>query len=479
MKKMDFCSQKNLPKVTSSFFGTNGIFPDKCVWHKAVQVRKLIVLSPGSGLSEVARLLSAEEWEVFQVSHIADIETWMTAKECYVGLICLDNLNDAELVRIEEYMLRNRQTEWISLVSQDELHSEVVCKFIKSFCFDYHLKPVDMNRLLMAVGHAYGKAMLVRGVPGENKSIGRFGMIGNSSSMEELCRKIEKIHSISEPVLIGGESGTGKELVARAIHQLSPRRDKPFVVVNCGTLPSGLIQSELFGHEKGAFTGAHQRKIGRIEAAAGGTIFLDEIGDLPMELQVNLLHFLQDKTIERVGSSASITVDARVIAATDVDLPKAIAQERLREDLFYRINVLHLNVPPLRERGDDITMLAQEYFKRFSGERKHTAQGFSRQALRVMKRHAWPGNIRELINRVRSAIVMSESRLLLTADLGLDQHVDKPNGVTLESSRGKGDEVLLRRVLISNHNNVSEAARELGVSRATMYRLISKFSEKQ
>lgn len=295
--------------------------------------------------------------------------------------------------------------------------------------------------------------------------------------MEEIYRSVEKIHSINEPVLISGESGTGKELVARAIHQQSPRRDKPFIAVNCGALPSNLIQSELFGHERGSFTGAHQRKIGRIEAASEGTIFLDEIGDLPMELQVNLLHFLQDKKIERVGSNVSISVDARVIAATHVDLPKAIAQGNFREDLYYRINVLNLKMPPLRERGEDIILLAQEFFRRFSQDRVLAAQGFSQQTLHAMKLHSWPGNVRELINRVRSAMVMSENRMLQPMDLGLDRKSERKDGISLESSRNRIEQERLQHVLSRNRNNVTEAARELGVSRATMYRLIRKFKE--
>ena len=477
MEKMDFCSEMNLSKLPNPLLGIDGYALDKSAVVNPVRERKLLMISPVDELQDIVQLLSAEGWEVIQVSSIAALDSLRAAKDCHVGLVGLDRLVDSDLADIEAYMLANRQIEWISLLSHDSLRLDAVCRFIRRYCFDYHLRPVDHNRLLMAAGHAYGKSMLGRTVSGEHASVGRFGMIGKSPVMEEIYRGIEKIHSISEPVLISGESGTGKELVARAIHQLSPRRDKPFIAVNCGALPPNLIQSELFGHEKGSFTGAHQRKIGRIEAASSGTIFLDEIGDLPMELQVNLLHFLQDKSIERVGSNISIPVDARVIAATHVDLPKAIAQGNFREDLYYRINVLHLKMPPLRERGDDISLLAQEFFKRFSRDRDHSAQGFSQQALHAIKHHAWPGNVRELINRVRSAMVMSENRLLQPVDLGLDQHVRIKDGITLESSRSKLDEERVRHVLNRNCNNVTEAARDLGVSRATMYRLIRKFKE--
>ena len=477
MEKMDFCSDMNLSRLPNSFLGINGFALDKSVVVNPAHERKLLMISPVDEFQDIAQFLSAEGWDVIQVSSITALDSLRAAKECYVGLVGLDKLDDSDLADIEAYMLANRQIEWISLLSHDGLHLDTVCRFIRRYCFDYHLRPVDRNRLLMSAGHAYGKSMLCRTISTEHASVGRFGMIGNSPVMEGVYRGIEKIHSISEPVLISGESGTGKELVARAIHQLSPRRDKPFIAVNCGALPPNLIQSELFGHERGSFTGAHQRKIGRIEAASSGTIFLDEIGDLPMELQVNLLHFLQDKSIERVGSNVSIPIDARVIAATHVDLPKAIARGNFREDLYYRINVLHLKMPPLRERGDDISLLAQEFFKRFSRDREHSAQGFSQQALHAIKHHAWPGNVRELINRVRSAMVMSENRLLQPADLGLDQHAGVKDGITLESSRSKLDEERVRHVLVRNRNNVTESARELGVSRATMYRLIRKFKE--
>ena len=477
MEKMDACSEMSLSRLPKSLLDTDGIASENSFLSCREQERKLLMISPPDEFQDIVQLLSAEGWEVIQAENVAALNSLKVAKECYVGLIWLDKIIDSDLADIETYMLANRQIEWISLLSHDELHLDSVCRFIRRYCFDYHLRPIDRNRLLMATGHAYGKSMLGRTVLRENQYSGRFGMIGISPLMEEIYRSVEKIHSINEPVLISGESGTGKELVARAIHQQSPRRDKPFIAVNCGALPSNLIQSELFGHERGSFTGAHQRKIGRIEAASGGTIFLDEIGDLPMELQVNLLHFLQDKKIERVGSNVSISVDARVIAATHVDLPKAIAQGNFREDLYYRINVLNLKMPPLRERGEDIILLAQEFFRRFSQDRVLAAQGFSQQTLHAMKLHSWPGNVRELINRVRSAMVMSENRMLQPMDLGLDRKSERKDGISLESSRNRIEQERLQHVLSRNRNNVTEAARELGVSRATMYRLIRKFKE--
>jgi DNA-binding NtrC family response regulator len=241
-------------------------------------------------------------------------------------------------------------------------------------------------------------------------------------------------------------------------------------------LPTHLIQSELFGHEKGSFTGAGQRKIGRLESAAGGTIFLDEIGDLPLDLQVNLLRFLQEKTIERIGSTRSIPIDLRVIAATHVDLDKAMHQGTFREDLFYRLNVLHLKMPPLREREGDIELLAQSFFEQFTREQNSRVKGFSRQAMNAMKTYDWPGNVRELINRVQRAVVMSENQLISPADLGLEKRTDQRTNISLDDAREKAELETIQRCLKMNDNNVSKTARHLGVSRVTLYRLMNKLN---
>jgi DNA-binding NtrC family response regulator len=300
-------------------------------------------------------------------------------------------------------------------------------------------------------------------------------MVGTSPVMQALFRDIRKVGAVDAPVLIQGESGTGKELTALAIHARSRRAGAPFMAVNCGALPANLIQSELFGHEKGAFTGAHQRKIGRIEAAAGGTIFLDEIGDLSLDLQVNLLRFLQAKTIERVGGTQSLQVDVRVIAASHVDLERAVAEGRFREDLYYRLNVLHLRVPALRERESDIELLARFFFEKFAKEKNPQVRGFSQQALQVMNTYAWPGNVRELINRIRRAMVMCENRLIAPGDLGLERRGVKRTIRTLGGARAAAEKEAIRYALQYARNNVSRAARELGISRVMLYRLKQKY----
>ncbi|WP_228579987.1 sigma-54 interaction domain-containing protein [Acidiferrobacter thiooxydans] len=303
-------------------------------------------------------------------------------------------------------------------------------------------------------------------------------VIGASQAMKATVQRIAKISQSDAPVLIQGETGTGKELCALAVHAHSARSTRPFVAVNCGALPDKLIQSELFGHEKGAFTGAHQRKIGRIEAAEGGTLFLDEIGDLSLDLQVNLLRVLQGGTYERVGGTETLRADIRVIAATHVDMEKAVGEKRFREDLYYRLNVLNLDVPPLRSRDGDVVLLARHWFDMFAAERNPQVRGFSRDAFAALSRHHWPGNVRELINRVRRAMVMCERQLIGPEDLGLEHvgpHRDIPVEETLAEARERAEREAICEAVDRSAGNLSRAARSLGISRVTLYRLLDKY----
>ncbi|QEE25944.1 sigma-54-dependent Fis family transcriptional regulator [Rhodanobacter glycinis] len=299
------------------------------------------------------------------------------------------------------------------------------------------------------------------------------GLTGRSPAIQLVMASILKYAPVDLPVLITGETGTGKELAACALHQQSSRRDRPFAAINCGALPLNLVQSELFGHERGSFTGANARHAGRFEAAAGGTVFLDEVGDLPAEAQTSLLRLLQEGTLERVGSTQPIRPDVRVLAATHVDLEKAVAQGRFREDLYYRLNVLRLRMPALREREDDMELLAQQFLEGFRAQHRCLARGFSRSALQAMRGFAWPGNVRELLNRVQRAAVLAEDALISVADLDLSATDPSPLA-GLGRARVEVERETVVACLRASRFNISECARRLKVSRVTVYRLCKK-----
>lgn len=295
---------------------------------------------------------------------------------------------------------------------------------------------------------------------------------GQSPAMLGVRAMLHRYADVDLPVLITGESGTGKELAAHALHELSRRRGRPFVAMNCGAISPTLVQSELFGHERGAFTGATTRRMGLFESADGGTVFLDEIGDLPLDAQTNLLRVLQEGTVERVGSNRPVRVDVRVLAATHVDLDAAIAAGRFRQDLYYRLDVLRLQLPPLRARGEDIELLARQFLDDFRSRHTVQARGFSAAARQCLRQHAWPGNVRELLNRVRRAAVVAEHALIEPADLQLGAATAQV--VALDARRDLTERDALLAALQATGCNVSASARRLGVSRVTVYRLCRK-----
>jgi DNA-binding NtrC family response regulator len=436
--------------------------------------RQLIIQASEELKEALTQKLSASGWRVFSANCVSKFKQLLKKQSIHVVLYHIQDTGEQERHKLEAFMNGNdRAIEWVALASAEDLQNAHIRQFVKERFFDFYTLPVDFDRLRMSLGQAYGKSVLNKktAVPGETI---QNGMIGNSPAMLDLYRNIGKAGKVDASVLIRGESGTGKELAARAVHRMSTRGDKPFIAVNCGALPANLIQTELFGHEKGAFTGAHQRKIGRLELAAGGVIFLDEIGDLPMDLQVNLLHVLQDKVIERVGSNQKIQLDVRVIAATHVDLELAVKQGRFREDLYYRLNVIHLEVPPLRERENDAELLAKAYLEQLSKEARSTATGFSHKTLQAIRKYSWPGNVRQLINRIKHAVVMSENNLISPEDMKLKNQSSENIARTLVMARAYAESEAIRIALHRNQNNASEAARELGISRATLYRLLDR-----
>jgi two-component system NtrC family response regulator len=278
--------------------------------------------------------------------------------------------------------------------------------------------------------------------------------------------------------LILGESGAGKELVARALHGRSLRKAGPFVAINCSAIPDTLLESELFGYEKGAYTGAHTQRKGRIEMAEGGTLFLDEIADLPPLLQVKLLRFLQEHTIEHIGGRKEIAINARVIAATNRDIGKAIRDGSFREDLYYRLGVVKVKVPPLRDREGDIALLAMSFVRKYAEENKKKILGFTKKALTALVHHKFPGNVRELENRIRRAVIMAQSSKITNEDLELEEP-EEPEKTTLKEAREKTDRELILRVLTENSFNVAQSAADLGISRPTLYELMEKLGIKK
>ncbi|MGQ4877923.1 sigma 54-interacting transcriptional regulator [Billgrantia sp. LNSP4103-1] len=444
------------------------------------KARLLMVGSLGSSQKEFVNRMLEKGWCIDTASTLAQAEAHLAEAEHEAGIMCLSDSSIVDLKRVERLVIRS-DMEWMALLLQLELNDPMLCNTLGNLFMAYQPEPVDTDQVDCLMQHAVAmkrlrteEAAALRHQASESEQRSAFEMVGTVPAMQKVFNTIRRVASVDAPVFISGESGTGKELAARAIHERSQRAEAPFVAVNCGALPSNLIQSELFGHEKGAFTGASQQKIGQIEAAAGGTLFLDEIGDLPLELQVNLLRFLEEKTIQRIGALDEIHVDVRVLSATHVDLEKAVEEGRFREDLYHRLNVLQVSIPPLRERQDDIEILAKFFFDKFIEEKSMKVRGFSQEALALMRQYHWPGNIRELINRVRRAMVMCEQRLIKPLDLGLERRTSNRNVITLEEARNSAEKEALICALSRNKHKVKKAADELGVSRVTLYRLMEK-----
>lgn len=352
---------------------------------------------------------------------------------------------------------------------------------IERGAYDFYQKPVDIDALGLIVRRAYNlhqieeeNRRLVARAGEDKKVLGR--LITGAPEMVKVARTIERVATTNVSVMLLGASGTGKELLAQGLHDASDRKDGPFVAINCAAIPENLLESELFGHEKGAFTGAVKTTQGKIENAHGGTLFLDEVGDIPLALQVKLLRFLQERTIERIGGRKEIAVDTRIVCATHQNLEAMIEGQSFREDLFYRLAEIVVRIPALSERAGDATLLAKSFLKKFAEEMNPQVTGFAPDALATIDAWAWPGNVRELENRVKRAVIMADGKLVGAGDLDLESEEDtQPCALNLKSAREQTDRKVIRHALARSEGNISSTAKLLGISRPTLYDLLKQY----
>jgi two-component system, NtrC family, response regulator len=379
------------------------------------------------------------------------------------------------LATLSELIAADGMVKVVIVTGQGE--KENALRAVGSGAYDFLGKPVEMVELKLMLKRCFHIAQLER----EYRDMQlRFqgdafeGMLGTNPRMLAVFNSIRKVATTDAPVLILGESGTGKEMAAQAIHHRSNRKDGPFVAINCSAIPETLIESELFGHEKGAFTGAHVQRKGRIESANGGTLFLDEIGEVPLPIQVKLLRFLQEQRIERVGGRQEIQVDTRVIAATNADLKKGMSGGTFREDLFYRLAVVQIVLPSLADREDDVLLLAQSFLERYAAQNDKAGLAFGPEALKAIRRYSWPGNVRELQNRVKRGVIMCGKKRLTAEDLELSDTANPAHGSSLKDAREAVEREMIQNSLRRHSGKITAVATELGISRPTLYELIAK-----
>jgi two-component system NtrC family response regulator len=379
------------------------------------------------------------------------------------------------LATLQQILALAPDTKVIVLTGNQD-HDNAV-KAIGLGAYDFHQKPFDHDVLALVVQRAFylHALQLKNRLLMQNQADSPVaGLISRDPGMLKVCRSIEKVAPSSASVMLLGESGTGKEVLARALHQFSPRRDKRFVAINCAAIPENLLESELFGYEKGAFTGAVKQTVGKIEMASGGTFFLDEIGDLPMALQAKLLRFLQERVIERVGGRTEIAVDVRIVCATHQNLKDLAAAARFREDLYYRLSEIVISIPPLRDRLGDAALLAHFFKNKFSQTEGRSSLNFSAEALAQIEAHPWPGNVREMENCIKRAVIMVDGSQIGADDLGLGSTMVEEEPLNLRQVRDEAEQRALVKALARADGNVARAAELLGISRPTLYDLMAR-----
>jgi two-component system, NtrC family, response regulator len=447
-----------------------------------IRLPSLLLIDDNQEILEQMKWALKPSYEIFEAGNRTTAVEILQRKKFFLVTLDLGLPPDAGgvtegLTALEQLLLVNPLAKVVVITGNQDRANAL--QAIQLGAYDFMEKPVDLEVLKIVLQ----RASYLAGLEKENHKLleqeakrGFPDIIGSSPVMAKVFDTIRRVAGSDISVLIVGESGTGKELVARAIHRQSHRNDGPFIAINCGAIPETLLESELFGHEKGAFTGAHLQRRGRIESAQGGTLFLDEIGEISPALQVKLLRVLQERSIERVGGRVEIPVDTRVLAATNMDLQVAMKEGRFREDLYYRLNTVTITVPPLRERGADILMLGKLLLQRYTEEAKKKISGFTREALMSLEQYHWPGNIRELENRIRRAVTLTDNTRIAPEDLDLPDPDEHQEGLTLKGARDTVEKRVIEQTLAKTGGNITKAATILGVSRPTLHDLISRHS---
>ncbi len=463
-------------------------------------MRKLFVLSEHDLQEDTIKALSQRRWSIVYAKNLKTAQALFTQeKGPLVGIVVFpEHRTPGCDAYLKQQVIALTQIKWIAAITQEQLSQEATKQFVAEHLYDFHVLPLCIERLVTVLGRAYGMARLEQELASKREvnAPNQFGLIGESPVMHSLYRMLQRAGESDVPVLITGPTGSGKELAARAVHDHSSRSQDPYVAINCAALSPSLLQSELFGHEKGAFTSANASRSGYIQSAAGGTLFLDEIGDMPMESQATLLRFLEDKIVTPIGSVRGKHVDVRVVASTNVDLARAIQDKTFRADLYYRLAFLTIQIPRLSERGDDIVLLANYFLGEATIDAGMRGLRISAEALAVMRHYAWPGNVRELRSAVFQAAINCEGLTIRPSDLKIprddigavrcempQEPAEKHDNVypgggrvigTLRSARARSEKRNLEYALERNASNVTRTAQELGVSRMTLYRLMAK-----
>jgi two-component system NtrC family response regulator len=439
---------------------------------------KLLIVDDEESIRNQLRWGLEDEFEVL-IAGTADEARRLMRSEG-PGLVTLDvALNtpgkpaDEGLVLLDEIVDRYPLAK-VVMVTADSSRDNALTA-VRRGAADWYSKPIQLEELRLILR----RALHIRRIEQASKPDAVSGkkryhrLVGESDAIQKVFALVQRVAPTDATVLVVGENGTGKELIAHAIHEASRRRSGPFVPINCGAIPETLLESELFGHERGAFTDAHRAREGKLEVASGGTVFLDEIGDLPPHLQVKILRFLQDHRIERIGGRESHHVDVRVVAATNRDLQIALATGRFREDLYYRLSVVTILAPPLRDRGDDLRLLAEYFLDFYARHYKRKIKGFTQSALRAVQAHPWPGNVRELENRIQRAVILTQDSYLRPEDLELAERREEPPR-SLNEARDEAERAVIVDALTRNAGNITRAARDIDVSRPTFHDLLRK-----